>query len=200
MSRDIGVAMVRARHMQVWLDNMGEAEDPWRRNFFAALPADVRHEIEAAARLDWLPAAYHALFADLVVAAFGPVRSHDYYRRSIARELRSPFWEAVVRTGTRLLGFNPGTFLRWASKGWESSFRNCGALHGEVVAPMRGRLLYDGLPPVLTASEAWLDSAQGSVYGVFDLCGVSGVARLDKGGRSEGRLVVELEWVDPRAT
>jgi hypothetical protein len=49
---------------------------------------------------------------------------------------------------------------------------------------------------VLAASDAWLDSAQGSVYGVFDLCGVSGVVRLDKRGRSDARLVVELEWVE----
>jgi hypothetical protein len=196
MTADVGESQVRARHMQVWLDNMGQAEDPWRKNFFAALPGEVKREIEAAARLDWLPAAYHALFADLVAAAFGPVRSHEYYRRAIARELRSPFWEGVVRAGVRLLGLNPGTFLRWAAKGWESSFRNCGALHGELVAPLRGRLLYEGLPPVLAASEACLDSAQGSVYGVFDLCGVSGVARLDKRGRNEGRLVVELEWVE----
>lgn len=188
--------MVRARHMQVWLDNMSREEDPWRKHFFALLPADVKHEVETTARLDWVPASYHALFADLVAEAFGPVRSHDYYRRSIASELRSPFWEGVVRTGVRLLGLNPGSFLRWAAKGWESSFRNCGTLRGEVVAPLRGRLLYEGLAPVLAASEAWLDSAQGSVYGVFDLCGVSGVARLDERGRGEARLVVELEWLE----
>jgi hypothetical protein len=196
MTVDAGAAVVRARHMQVWLDNMNHEEDPWRQHFFTLLPADVKREIEAAARLDWVPAAYHALFADLVAAAFGPVRSHEYYRRSIARELRSPFWEGVVRTGVRLLGLNPGSFLRWAAKGWESSFRNCGVLRGEVVAPMRGRLLYEGLAPVLADSDAWLDSAQGSVYGVFDLCGVSGVARLDKRGRGEARLVVELEWLE----
>jgi hypothetical protein len=200
MAGELDEALVRARHLQVWLDNMGQAEDPWRRNFFAALPAEVKREIEGAARLDWLPAAYHALFADLVAAAFGPVRSHDYYRRAIARELRSPFWEGVVRAGVRLLGLNPGTFLRWVAKGWESSFKNCGALHGELVAPLRGRLLYERLPSVLSASDAWLDSAQGSVYGVFDLCGVSGVVRLDKRGRGEGRLVVELEWVDAVGT
>jgi hypothetical protein len=194
MSGETSEAAVRARHMQEWLENMAREDDPGRSHFFAALPGDVKRAIEAAARMDWLPAGFHALFADLVAGAFGPVRSHEYYRRAFAGALRGPFWDPIVRTGMRLLGLSPATFLRWASRGWESSFRNCGRLHGEALGPLRGRLLYEDLPPVLTASEPWLDSSQGSVYGVFDLCEVTGVVRLDKSHRAQGRLELELEW------
>jgi hypothetical protein len=180
--------------MHEWLDNMLHEEDPWRAHFFAALPADVKHAIETAGRMDWLPASFHALFADLVASAFGPVRSHEYYRRAFARALRGPFWDPIVRTGMRLLGVTPASFLRWASRGWESSFKNCGSLHGEPLGPSRGRLLYEDLPPALAASEPWLDSSQGSVYGVFDLCEVTGVVRLDKSRCAQGRLQLELEW------
>jgi hypothetical protein len=194
MSEETTEPLIRARHMQEWLEAMAREEDPWRAHFFAGLPADVKHAIETAGRMDWLPAGFHALFADLVAGAFGPVRSHDYYRRSFARALRGPFWDPVVRTGMRLLGLTPAAFLRWASRGWESSFKNCGGLHGEALGPLRGRLRYERLPPVLTASEPWLDSSQGSVYGVFDLCEVTGVVRLDKSRRAEGVLELELEW------
>jgi hypothetical protein len=196
MSGETSEALVRARHMQEWLGNMAREEDPWRSHFFAALPEDVALAIETAARTDWVPARFHALFADLVAAAFGPVRSHDYYRRAFARALRGPFWNPVVRTGMRLLGVTPASFLRWAGRGWESSFRNCGSMHGQVLEPSRGRLLYENLPPVLTASEPWLDSSQGSVYGVFDLCGVTGVVRLDKSRCAQGVLRLELEWTE----
>jgi hypothetical protein len=158
----------------------------------------VKSAIENAARLDWLPASFHALLADLVADAFGPVRSHEYYRRAFARALRGPFWDPIVRTGLRLLGLTPASFLRWAARGWEASFRNCGNLQGEALGLHRGRLRYVDLPTVLTASEPWLDSSQGSVYGVFDLCEVTGVVRLNKSGRAQGLLELELEWTERR--
>ena len=99
-----------------------------------------------------------------------------------------------MRTGKRLFGTSPGTFLRWAHRGWDVSFRSCGHLKGEVLRPGLGRLVYTELPAVCTASDAWLDSAQGSVYGSLDVLEVDGVVRIDKSRRAEGRLEIELEW------
>jgi hypothetical protein len=56
--------------------------------------------------------------------------------------------------------------------------------------------VWSGLPAVCTASDAWLDSAQGSAYGVFDLVEVSGVIRLDKADRASGTLRLEMEWAE----
>jgi hypothetical protein len=50
------------------------------------------------------------------------------------------------------------------------------------------------LPDVCLASDAWLDSAQGSAYGVLDLAGASGVARIDKSRLDERLLIVHIEW------
>jgi hypothetical protein len=100
----------------------------------------------------------------------------------------------MVRTGTKLFGTTPATFLRWAHKGWDASFRSCGHLRGEVLGPVSGRLLYTELPSVCTASDPWLDSAQGSVYGSLDVLRTDGVVRIDKSGRAEGKLEIGLEW------
>jgi hypothetical protein len=67
----------------------------------------------------------------------------------------------------------------------------------EVLGPGRGRLLYADLPTVCTASEAWLDSAQGSAYGALDAMGATGVVRLDKSERARGGMVLEVEWIEP---
>ena len=128
----------------------------------------------------------------------GESRAHDYYRRAFARSLRGPFFASAIRAGTRIFGLNPGSFLRWASRGYEASLHNCGGVHGEVLGEGRGVLLYSNLPDFCTASDAWLDSAQGSAYGSFDLVGASGVVRLDKSGRGQGKMRVELEWTMPR--
>jgi hypothetical protein len=186
----------RARHLQEWLANVEHEDDPWRTRFFAAIPADIRIAIESANRLAFLPIAYHVKLADILLEAFGETRAHDYYRRAFAGSLRGPVLGPLFRTGTRLLGVNPATFLRWASKGWDSSIRNCGRLVGEVRSTTSGSLHYHELPPVCTASDAWLDSAQGSAYGVLDTLAIAGIVRLDKSRRSEGGFDLHLEWTE----
>jgi hypothetical protein len=165
-----------------------------RGRFFAALPTGPREQIEQAMRTTWLPAQFHALLADVTLEAMGEAHAHDYYRRAFARSLRGPFFASAIRAGTRLFGLNPGSFLRWAARGYEASMRNCGALRGEVLGEGRGVLVYSSLPAFFTASDAWLDSALGSAYGGYDVVGATGVARLDKSQRANGTMRVELEW------
>jgi hypothetical protein len=186
--------LVRARHLQEWLANMRREEDPWRARFFAGLPADVLATIEASSKVQWLPAGIHVTLADVLAHAFGPARAHDYYRRAFARSLRGPVLGPLLTTGVRLLGLTPGSLLRWTEHGWRASFRNCGNLSGKVVEAGRGRLEYADLPAICTASEPWLDSAQGSAYGALDVMEVSGVVRIDKSERDRGRMALELEW------
>jgi hypothetical protein len=186
----------RARHLQEWLENIGREEDPWRAKFFAAVPAEMRLEIESANRVAFLPVSYHVKLADLLLESFGETRAHAYYRRAFAASLRGPVLGPLFRTATRLFGLTPASFLRWASKGWDSSFRNCGQLVGEALGPTSGRLHYRGLPAVCTASDAWLDSAQGSAYGVLDTLETAGIVRLDKSRRAEGELDLDLEWTE----
>jgi hypothetical protein len=180
-----------------WLARMEREEEPWRTRFFDALPADERTAIEEAPRLGWVPMELHVQMADVVLAAYGPKRAHDYYRRAFADALRGPIFDALVKTGVRILGVTPAALLKWAHKGWEASFRNCGMVEGRVLAKGRGEMLYTDLPSVCTASDAWLDSAQGSAYGACDVLGVEAIVRIDKSGRDEGRMRLELEWPEP---
>lgn len=186
---------VRARHLQRWLRNIAYAEDPWRGRFFAALPSEAREAIEGAMPEVWLPVAHHVLLADLMSDAFGPARAHEYYRRDFVASLRRPPFASLVKTGARVLGITPGAFLRWSGRVYEAVFRAAGAAHGQVLGPGHGRLSYEGLPAICTASDPWLDSAQGSLYGIYDFLGTrGGVVRIDKSRRTEGRLDLELEW------
>jgi hypothetical protein len=191
-------ALIRGRFLQEWLANMEREPERVRDRFFAVLPPDAREQIEQATRTVWLPAQLHVKLAEVTLEALGESRAHDYYRRAFARSLRGPFFASAMRAATRLFGLSPGSFLRWTSRAYEATLRNCGACHGEVLGEGRGVLLYTGLPAFCTASDAWLDSAQGSVYGAFDIVGASGVARLDKSKRDNGEMRVELEWTMPR--
>jgi hypothetical protein len=185
---------VRARHLQRWLLNVASEDDPWRARFFAALPSEVRTEIEDALPVEWLPIAHHVLLADLLSDAFGPARAHAYYRRDFVAALGRPPFASIVKTGVRVLGITPAAFLRWSRRVYPMVFRAAGEAHGEVLGTGHGRLWYAGLPAVCVASDPWLDSAQGSLYGIFDFLAIDGVVRIDKTRRAEGRLDLELEW------
>ncbi len=186
--------LVRARFLQQWLGNVAREEDPWRARFFEALPPADREAIESASRVAWVPVDLHVRLSEVLLEAFGVARAHEYYRRAFARALRQPPFDSLVATGLRVLGVTPVSFLRWSSHGWELSFRDCGAVSGEVLGERRGRLVYRDLPEVCIASEPWLDSAQGSAYGAFDLLGVTGIVRIDKSDRARGGMALELEW------
>jgi hypothetical protein len=186
--------LVRARYLRDWLARIDHEEDPWRARFFETLPQATRDAVDAAPRSGWLPMRLHVQVADLMQHAYGPARAHDHYRRSFASALRGGIFGPLLRTGTRLFGATPATFLRWAHLGWDASFRNAGKLTGQIVSPNAGKLVYSGLPPICTASDAWLDSAQGSGYGSLDALELDGVVRLDKSRRDEGRLELAIEW------
>ncbi len=185
---------VRARYLQRWLQNVARVDDPWRARVFALLSDEVRAEIEGALPDAWLPVAHHVLLADLLNDAFGPARAHEYYRRDFVAALGRPPFASLVKTGARVLGFTPAGFLRWSGRVYETVFRAAGSAHGEELGPGHGKLAYEGLPAVCIASDAWLDSAQGSMYGIYDFLGKQGVVRIDKSRRAEGRLELELEW------
>jgi hypothetical protein len=189
--------LVRARHLQDWLTLVSEEPEPYRGRFFAAIEGETRRTIDAAGRWDWLPAGLHVALADALCEAFGPARAHEYYRRTLPRSMRGAILGPLVRTGIQVVGLSPAAFLKWAAHGWKTSFRDCGTLHGVVLEPGHGKLIYDGLPKVCTASEPWIDSAQGTAYGVYDLVEVrEGVVRMDKSQLAEGHFELELEWSD----
>jgi hypothetical protein len=187
--------LVRARFCQEWLARVEMEEEPYRSRFFSLLEPHTREAIELASRVAWVPLAIHVRLADITQEAFGAVRSHAYYRGAIAASIEGPILGPLLRTSARLLGLSPHTFIRWTSRAWGASFRNAGELVGEVIGPEQGRLTYSGLPTICTASDAWMLSAQASVYGALDLLRVEGVVRVDMSARSQGGMVLDLEWV-----
>jgi hypothetical protein len=188
--------LVRARFCQEWLARMEEIEEPYKTRFFATLDRAFRHGIETASRVAWIPIDAHVRLADVTAEALGAVRAHAYYRATFAPAIQNPVFAPLFRTGAKLVGISVNTFVRWAGKGWQAAFSHAGELVGEVLGPDRARLTYKGLPEVCTRSDAWLTSAQGSVYGAFDLLGVDGVVRADLSTREQGGMVLSLEWVE----
>jgi hypothetical protein len=186
---------VRAGLLRDWLAFVAREPEPYAGRFVERLPREMVARVEQATARMWLPAAYHVAMADALRDAFGRAREHEYYRRAFVESIRRPVLRPLFDVGARLLGLTPASFVRWASKGYAASFRNCGSLTGEVLGEGRARGVYRGLPRVCTDSDAWVESAQSTVYGVLDLTHTEGVVRLDASGRARGEVILELEWV-----
>jgi hypothetical protein len=186
--------LVRARFCQEWLGLIALEQEPYRSRFFSRVTDAMRAEIEGAVSVSWLPLSVHVKLADIQLEAFGTVRAHDYYRRAFASSIKGPILGPLVVTGARLLGLSPASFVRWSGRGYEAAYKNAGRLVGEILGRAQARLLFLNLPPVCTASDAWLMSAQGTAYGIYDVLKLDGIVRLDTRGRGEGTMVLELEW------
>jgi hypothetical protein len=195
---DPGEPAVRARFCQEWLALIAKEEDPYRARFFERLTPEMRAQIDGASRVAWLPIALHVRMADIQLESFGVARAHDYYRRAFVSAIEGPVFASLFVTAARVIGLSPASFVRWASRGYEAAFRNVGRLEGEVLGPGLGRLTFHELPPVCTASDAWVMSTQGSTYGVYDILKTKGVVRLDTRARAQGKMVLELEWGEGR--
>ena len=188
------VPQVRARHIQFWLELVERYEEPWRGRFFAALPAELRSKALEAVPASFLPIDYHVTLADVLRATLGDARAHDFYRHAIRASLAGPLFAPLVQTAVRLFGLSPATCVRWAPKAWHASFSNAGSVTAEDVGADHGRLVYRGLPRVCIESDAWVESSQGSAYGVLEMTGVRGVVRIDQRERPNGGYALELEW------
>jgi hypothetical protein len=185
---------VRARHVQDWLVQVAREPEPYASRFREHLPPEMIAQIETVTATTWLPAQYHVAMADALRDAFGRTREHEYYRRAFVASMHGGAFGTLFAVGIRLFGLTPRAFLRWAAKGYDASFRNCGSLEGEVLDETRGRVVYRDLPKVCTDSDAWLESAQSTIYGVFDVTETNGIVRIDTSKRAEGAMIVELEW------
>ena len=185
---------VRARHIQLWLALVERTDEPWRSRFFEALPAELRTRAESSAPEAWVPIDAHVQLAEVLQATFGAARAHQFYRRAMQESLAGPLFAPLVRTAFRLFGVSPSTFVRWAPKGWEASFRNAGTVSGELVGKRHARLVYRDLPSVCMDSDPWIESSQGSAYGVLEMTGKVGVVRLDLRSRPQRGYSLELEW------
>jgi hypothetical protein len=193
--------LVRARFVQDWLSRLADEPDPWRSRFFIALDRrdpGARHAIRRAPGVGWVDFRYHVLLADVMAETLGLQRSHEFYRRGFVASLSTPILGPLIKSGTRLFGFTPALFCRWYAHGWQVCTRDAGQAAGELVGPARGAITYTALPSVCARSDAWLNSAVGSAYGVLDAMGLTGLVRQDLSRRGEGIMRLDVEW-SPRA-
>jgi hypothetical protein len=167
-----------------WLGEVEEA-DP-----------DLVLEVDAAARLSWLPVALNVRTVEAMAARFGEQRGIELLAECVYRQFDTPLWKSFVGGAMRLLGTDPGLLGRFLPEALQLVFRDCGRWSVENTAETELTVSVRDLPAALVAHGAWLRSLATGMTPLFMLCGCDGSARLaevDEAARSARYVLV---WKD----
>ncbi|NMB76054.1 MAG: hypothetical protein GYA21_13115 [Myxococcales bacterium] len=161
----------------------------------AQIPPDVFEQIEAAAKIEWLPVQLDVVFTEGVYQVLGEsgVRklSHDAMVRSTEGSLTGPF----LRGTLRLFGLSPAHLLKLARQFWQVVYRDCGRAEAVSIGPGESRIELFDIPPVMGTSPPYLKSIQGGIEGVLTLTRVQGSVELDTTRKQENRFTFTVRWI-----
>ncbi len=157
---------------------------------------DLVLEVDAAARLSWIPVALNVRTVEAMAACFGEQRGIELLAECVYRQFDTPLWKSFVGGAMRLLGTDPGLLGRFLPEALQLVFRDCGRWSVENTAETELTVSVRELPAELVAHGPWLRSLATGMTPLFTLCGCDGSAHLaevDEAARS-ARYV--LAWKD----
>lgn len=191
---------VRAKILQHWLAFAEGYDATSAARLAPLLSARKRATIRDTASLAWLPMALDIEAVDAVAEAMGPKRFSAFARAFFLEIMPRPPLSALFDLGTKLMGLSPESFLKWWSKGWDAVYRDCGTVRCVFDGSSRGRLVFENMPRMCLASEAFVELQVCAAYGIYTLAGTSGVVRVGALDPKAGTLELVLEWRQKRAS
>jgi hypothetical protein len=183
---------VRATLIKTAIDAINKLPTDEARRILAQIPQSTLREAEVRTRMEWVPLERNIEIVDATLAALGPERFREMRRRTTARVARSPIVSAVLSGALHLFGASPLALFRLMPRVYGLVSRDAGSVHVEEVGPSRLRLVYQGLPPVMTASPGWPDMITVANEAIFDLVHARGTVCAESLDRGRGHLVLSV--------
>jgi hypothetical protein len=151
-------------------------------------------EVEASARLSWLPVALNVRTVEAVAACFGEQRGIELLAECVYRQFDTPLWKKFVGGAMRLLGTEPGLLGRFLPGAIGLVFRDCGRWRIENTDECELTLEVEELPAALASHRLWLRSLATGLTPLFTLCGCDGTSELALADERAGRARYRLRW------
>jgi hypothetical protein len=151
-------------------------------------------EIEASARLSWLPIAWNLRLVEATSACFGEARGVELLADCVYRQFDTPLWKKFVSGAMKLLGTEPGLLGRFLPEAIGLVFRDCGRWRIHNTDERELVLEVEALPPALAAHRLWLRSLATGLTPLFMLCGCDGTSELAEVDERAGRARYRLRW------
>jgi hypothetical protein len=157
-----------------------------------AAAAEPIAKIMAASRMAWLPIELDLAVHEEIFAAGGAELVLRHANESLRAATRTPLLRPILEGAIRLLGLKPEGIFKWAPQAWSTTFKHCGRVTWQHVAPGHGRVVLGECPPLLVGSRSWLLTAQGAFEGGLVLAQAND-ARVALEPRPDGGAY-ELFW------
>lgn len=160
----------------------------------ARLSPATRSALEVASAIAFVPVELDVEVTECLFAEAGEERAREVMRRNLADTFEAPFLGAFVSAAMRLLGRAPGRLFGWSAKIWGQLYRDAGSMRFESDGPNAGRLEFEGLPPCIARSHAYLIGMEAAFGAAFELMEVAGEARLGAIDAAQGRVTYHIDW------
>jgi hypothetical protein len=181
---------ISAHHTQAALQALGERSPALLARVRGRLRPEVREALDAATRLDYLPAHVDLEVALAIHAEAGSEVARRVAREVLRRSLAGPLLGSLVTSASALFGLTPPDLLRWSSRGWSRVCRDCGELQVVGVADEVVHLALTGLPERLEV-PSYLQSIGAALEAFLDVCQVDGEVEVEP---RPGGAHFELRW------
>lgn len=186
---------IAAQHTQASLAVLADRWPGALPRVRARLSPATLEALDAATRLDFLPARIDLEVALAIHAELGSEGARRVAREVLRRSLVGPVLGSLVTSASALFGLTPPDLLRWASRGWGRVCRDCGDLQVVGVADEVVHLALTGAPELLEAPP-YLAAIGGALEAFLDVCQVDGEVETEP---RPGGAHFELRWRRRRA-
>ena len=186
--------------------NAPSVQASYMKNLFTALAAlgrleaveqadpDLLLEVDAAARVSWLPVDLNVRMVEAVAAKFGEQRGIELLAECVYRQFDTPLWKSFVGGAMRLLGTDPGLLGRFLPEALQLVFKSCGRWSVDNTGDTELTVSVRELPAALARHRLWLRSLATGMTPLFTLCGCDGTSRLADVNEADGTARYVLAW------
>ena len=151
-------------------------------------------EIEAAARMGWLPVECNVRMVEALAGCFGEKHGLEVLTDSLYSQFDTPLWNNFVKGAIRLLGREPDSLGRWIPQAFSLVFRGCGAWSVQADGDCALDLEGTDLPQDLIDHRLWLESVAKGMQTIFAICEVKGESELCEVDSGARRVRIRLTW------
>jgi len=188
------VPEVRSAHLKSLAAALGVLGEARAQEVRRALTPWVLRRIEAAGRLEWLPAEFLVELCQ-AVAGLDEGVLRPWGAASLERTLQNPLVRAAYEVALAVGGRQPATMLRHLVRVWPLLYAGCGDLSVAEAGATAVRVFHSPVPALLRR-EATVLPLVGALEAIPSHCGVSarGTAEWTSGS---DRFVYVVDWSHP---
>jgi hypothetical protein len=168
---------VRASHLKEDLEALSILGPEVEAGVRARLTPALLAQLTESTKTNWLPISINIEMAEAVHALAGAQGARAWGRETFLVSLES-FFKPLLQAITALFDPSPAAISRFAPRAWKATYRDCGELVVENLAPDQLRVSLSGFPePMLRAG--FRAALAGTFESTYVFCNFDGTVELE---------------------